>query len=212
MKGDAAALHDRAIEPVAKVEVLEIERAAVVLGSTQSLDVVDTARAAALGFDVVRRRSGGGVVVLQPGDHAWIDVTVPRGHHLWSDDVEKATWWLGDVWCDVLREADASARWEVHRGKLIASAPERRVCFASVGPGEVVRGEPVPRKVVGVSQRRTKDAARFQCSLFRRIDLDLYANLLREDVPASLADAVGVGEALENVSRRVIERLSSALA
>lgn len=212
MKGDAAALHDRAIEPVAKVEVLEIERAAVVLGSTQSLDVVDTARAAALGFDVVRRRSGGGVVVLQPGDHAWIDVTVPRGHHLWSDDVEKATWWLGEVWCDVLREADASARWEVHRGKLTASAPERRVCFASVGPGEVVRGEPVPRKVVGVSQRRTKDAARFQCTLFRRIDLDLYANLLRDDVPASLAAAVGVGEALENVSRGAIERLSSNLA
>jgi lipoate-protein ligase A len=212
VKGDAAALHDRAIEPVAQVEVLEIERPAVVLGSTQSLDVVDTARATALGFDVVRRRSGGGVVILQPSDHAWIDVTVPRGHRLWSDDVEKATWWLGDVWCDVLRETNSSARWEVHRGKLTASAPERRVCFASVGPGEVVRRESVPRKVVGVSQRRTKDAARFQCTLFRRIDVDLYANLLRDDVPASLADAVGVGDALEHVSRRAIERLGAGLA
>ena len=103
MRGDAGALHDRPIEPIARVEVLEIERPAVVLGSTQSFDVVDVARAEASGFVVVRRRSGGGVVILQPGDHVWIDVTVPRGHALWLDDVERATWWLGEAWCEILR-------------------------------------------------------------------------------------------------------------
>ena len=211
MRGPAGELHERPIVAVANVEILEITRPAVVLGSTQSFDVVNMSRASELGFDVVRRRSGGGVVILQPDDHAWIDVTVPRDHHLWSDDVEHASWWLGEVWCDVLRETDSSARWEVHRGKLTASAPERRVCFASVGPGEVGRRESVPRKVVGVSQRRTKDAARFQCTLFRRIDVDLYAKLLRDDGPASLADAVGVGDALEQVSRRAIGRLGAGL-
>lgn len=227
MKGDAGTLHDRPIEPVARVEVLEIERPAVVLGSTQSFDVIDATRASELGFDVVRRRSGGGVVVLQPGDHAWIDVTVPRGHALWSDDVERATWWLGEAWCDVLRDADPRSQWTVHQGKLTASAPERVVCFASVGPGEVVRHERVPpsgdeqraggaagqvlRKVVGVSQRRTKDAARFQCTVFRVIDLALHRQLLRDEVPASLANAAGVGAALDDVVRAAVQRLTAEL-
>lgn len=214
MRGAAAALHDRPIEALPQVEVLEIERSAVVLGSTQSLDVVNAATAAELGFDVVRRRSGGGVVVLQTGDHAWIDVTVPRGHRLWSDDVERATWWLGEAWCSVLGEVDHAATWSVHHEKLVASAPERRVCFASVGPGEVVRSDHagVVRKVVGMSQRRTKDAARFQCTVFRRIDVSTYERLLREPVPGSLSDAVGVGDLLDDVARLAVARLSSELA
>ena len=208
MRGAAGALHDRAIEPLARVEVLEIERMAMVLGSTQSTDLIDTARAAQLDCDVVRRRSGGGIVLLQPGDHAWIDVTVPRGHRLWDDDVERATHWLGDVWCESLREVVGGDEWSVHRGKLAASGPERAVCFASLGPGEVVRGG---RKVVGVSQRRTKDAARFQCTVFRAIDVDTYATLVREPLPVSLSRAVGVAEHLDAVARVVVEKLSAAL-
>lgn len=211
MKGDAGALHDRPITPVASVEVLEIDQSAVVLGSTQSFDVVDTARAAELGFVVVRRRSGGGVVVLQRGHHAWIDVTVPRGHRLWSDDVERATWWLGEVWREVLSEADPRHRWAVHQGKLVASAPERVVCFASVGPGEVVQSSDVIRKVVGVSQRRTKDAARFQCTVFREIDLALHQQLLKGGVPHSLATATGVGDLLDVVARNAVQQLTAAL-
>ena len=236
MRGDAGALHDRPIEPIARVEVLEIERPAVVLGSTQSFDVVDVGRAEESGFAVVRRRSGGGVVILQPGDHVWIDVTVPRGHALWLDDVERATWWLGDMWRTVLRDvlqdvpketAKAAAgslpsggspiEWAVYRDKLVATAPERAVCFASVGPGEVVRREMnagvnqrsagVSHKVVGISQRRTKDAARFQCTVFRAIDVALYERLLRIDVAASLGDAVGVGDKLDDISRMAVERL-----
>lgn len=218
--------------------MLEIERPAVVLGSTQSFDVVDVGCAEKAGFSVVRRRSGGGVVILQPDDHVWIDVTVPRGHRLWNDDVERATWWLGDVWCAVLRDvvqdvpkevAKAAAKevakaaatgslpsggspieWAVYRDKLVATAPQRAVCFASVGPGEVVRREmnaSVSHKVVGISQRRTKDAARFQCTVFRVIDVALYERLLRIDVAASLGDAVGVGDKLDDISRKAVERL-----
>ncbi len=188
--------------------MLEVERMAVVLGSTQSTDLIDTARAAQLGCDVVRRRSGGGIVLLQPGDHAWIDVTVPRGHHLWDDDVERATHWLGDVWCESLREVVGGDEWSVHHGKLVASAPERAVCFASLGPGEVARGG---RKVVGVSQRRTRDAARFQCTVFRAIDIEAYAALVREPLPASLSRAVGVAEHLDAVARVAAAKLSAAL-
>ncbi|MBM3816591.1 MAG: hypothetical protein FJW13_06175 [Actinobacteria bacterium] len=227
VKGDAGALHDRPIVPVASVELLKIDRPAVVLGSTQSLDAVRGDRAAELGFAVVRRRSGGGVVILQPGDHVWIDVTVPRGHQLWSDDVVRATWWLGDAWCEVLRVVDDSAEWAVHRDKLQASAPERAVCFASVGPGEVVRrgggsgaadrgggvgrGRGAGRKVVGISQRRTKDAARFQCTVFSAVDVALHERLMRDPVPPSLADATGVGAALASLAPLALERFTAAL-
>ena len=226
VRGDAGALHDRPIEPVARVEVLEIERPAVVLGSTQSFDVVDVARAEESGFAVVRRRSGGGVVILQPGDHMWIDVTVPRGHALWLDDVERATWWLGEAWCEILRAEmgatggkagttlSGASEWSVHREKLIATAPERAVCFASIGPGEVVRSDAtagLSRKVVGISQRRTKDAARFQCTVFREVDASLYERFMRVEVAESLRRAVGVGEALERVASRAATHLAERL-
>lgn len=209
MRGDAGALHDRSIEPVARVEVLEIERPAVVLGSTQSHDMVDMQQAAALGFDVVRRRSGGGVVILQPEDHAWVDVTVPRGHQLWLDDVERATWWLGEAWCRTLAATDGEAVWAVHRERLTASGVDRSVCFAALGPGEVTRGG---RKVVGISQRRTKDAARFQCVIFRTIDLPLHAHLLRDPLPASLESAVGVGEQVSTVRDHFVATAQRALS
>lgn len=214
VRGGAGALHDRPIEPDAGVDVLEIERAAVVLGSTQSLDLVDSATASELGFDVVRRRSGGGVVVLQPGDHAWIDVTVPRSHPRWNDDVERATWWVGDAWCAALAQFDTGATWTVYRDKLAADSAARAVCFASLGPGEVVRRGPdgTSRKVVGISQRRTKDAARFQCTIFGRIDLPLHERLLRVPVPQTLGSAVGVGDLLDRVAGRAVELLRAGLA
>lgn len=208
VKGAARALHDRPIGTSALVEVLEIDRSAIVLGSTQASEVVDSERAAARGFDVVRRRSGGGVVVLARSEHVWIDVTVPRGHRLWDEDVQRATWWLGDVWCAVLAAAKNDSGWSVHREKLVASAPERVVCFASVGPGEVLHNG---HKVVGISQRRTKDAARFQCTVFRRIDLELHAALLRSAVPASLSHAEGVGNVLEELVLRMPGALNAEL-
>lgn len=212
--GDVAALHHRPIVALAGVEVLAITRAAVVLGSTQAQDIVNAGHASEQGFDVVRRRSGGGVVILQPDDHVWIDVTVPRGHPLWHDDVERATWWVGEVWCDVLQQVDTTHTWQVHRNKLVASALERSVCFAAVGPGEVLSHESqggTGRKVVGISQRRTKDAARFQCTLFRAIDIALHETLLAVTVPTSLRNACGVGDALNDVGQRASIALATKL-
>jgi lipoate-protein ligase A len=188
--------------------VLRIDRPAVVLGSIQSFDLVDTERAAALGFDVVRRRSGGGAVILQPHDHAWIDVTVPRGHRLWHDDVERATWWLGEVWCGALTATIGAGGWAVHRDRLTSRGTERTVCFAALGPGEVTRDT---HKVVGIAQRRTKDAARFQCTVYRQIDLELHAQLLRGPLPVGLASAMGVGDVLMAVATDVVQRVQTAL-
>ena len=124
---------------------------ALVLGSAQHDDRVDRAACAAAGIEVVRRRSGGGAVLVVPGEVLWVDLIVPAGDALWQDDVGRAFHWVGEAWAAALEELGVAA--EVHRGALVRSPWSAAVCFAGLGPGEVtVAG----RKVVGISQRRTR--------------------------------------------------------
>lgn len=165
LSGDAGDLHLRPLPPAVgrEVWVLEPRRPALVLGSTQAESLVDHERAAALGVDVVRRRSGGGAVWVAPGDPLWVDVVLPAGDPLWDDDVGRAAWWLGDAWAAALAEVGVAGA-AVHRGALACGPLGRLVCFATAGAGEVtVAG----RKVVGISQRRSRAGARFQCAAYR---------------------------------------------
>lgn len=209
--GPAGSLHGRALEPVRSVTWCEVERPAVVLGSTQRDDVVDTERAVAAGVDVVRRRSGGGAVFLQRDRVVWADVTVPAGDALWDDDVGRASWWLGEVWATalstVLAPAVAPSMAQsagvpaggpvVHRGGLVRTQWSSLVCFAGLGPGEVTLAG---AKVVGISQRRTRHVALFQCACLLAWDpaalLDVLqlTDLARHEAAAQLAGvAVGIG-------------------
>ncbi|MEY2434398.1 MAG: lipoate---protein ligase [Acidimicrobiaceae bacterium] len=147
----------------------------MVLGSRQPL-------IEATNVEVVRRRSGGGAVYLHPGGTLWVDVVVPRGDELWDDDVGRATYWLGDMWARAIGD-----RAVVHRGPMVRTEWSDLVCFAGLGPGEVtVDG----LKVVGISQRRTRDAARFQCVAYDAWDAAPLLELLGID--ASI-DAAGFG-------------------
>ncbi len=128
--------------------MFEVERPAVVLGSLQSVDVVDEAACAAAGVEIARRRSGGGVVLLEPGRIVWFDVIVPaellRAVGV-GDDVRSSMIWLGDLIAAAAGELGID-RVDVHRGPPVGS---RDICFAGIGPGEVDarraqagRGEP----------------------------------------------------------------------
>lgn len=143
------------------VRTLVPDNAAVVLGSTQPESHIDGAAAARAGIQVVRRRGGGGAVLVAPGQLLWVDVVIPAADPLWSADVGRAFWWLGELWVDALTAAGiAGARsW---RGGLVRSAWSDRFCFAGLGPGEVTVGH---AKVVGISQRRTREGAHFQCAV-----------------------------------------------
>lgn len=186
VRGSAGALHARPLpaagEATPTLWWFEPERPALVLGSTQGDDVVDHGACERAGVEVVRRRSGGGAVLLVPGEVAWLDVVLPATDPRWCDDVGRATWWLGDAWAEVLAGLGHSGA-EVHRAGLIATAWSRLVCFAGLGPGEVsVAG----RKVVGISQRRARGVARFQCAVHRRWDPATLLGLL---APGALPDA-----------------------
>jgi lipoate-protein ligase A len=174
-RGPAAELHGLVPTGGARVaEWYEVTGPALVLGSAQRDDVVDRAACAAAGVDVVRRRSGGGVVLLVPGESLWLDVVVPRGDPLWDDDVARAMWWLGDVWCEALAALGVTGA-EVHRGALVHTPWSRLVCFDGIGSGEVIAGE---RKAVGISQRRTRDWLRLQSSVHLAWRPELLVSLL----------------------------------
>lgn len=138
----------------------------LVLGSAQPVGLLDDVAAKAAGYEVVRRRSGGGVVELGPSS-LWVDVAIPRDDPRWQDDVGRASVWVGRAWAEALAEhlrADLASSVEVHEGPPLASEAGRTACFAGVGAGEVLVGG---RKVVGISQRRTRAGAWFQCVAYR---------------------------------------------
>jgi lipoate-protein ligase A len=140
------------------IVVFDVTRPTLVLGSSQKDDAVDWERVRARGADVVHRRSGGSAVLVEPGSALWVDVTIPAGDPLWDHDVGRAFHWLGAAWAEVLTAGGLPARW--HDGAMRSTPWSARVCFAGLGPGEVTVGG---RKVVGLSQRRTREAVLFQC-------------------------------------------------
>lgn len=209
--GSAAAHHRRSVpdSPKRAVWVHTVDRSALVLGSAQDHGIVDAALAASRGIDIVRRRSGGGAVLVVPDDVAWLDVIVPAGDPLWSTDVSRSGIWLGEVWRSVLADLGFAGAM-VHRDALACGPLGRTVCFGVVGQGEVtVDG----RKVVGVSQRRSRSSARFQSVAYRHWRPNELAALLGLD-EAALAylenAATGTNASPDDVVAAFLRHLPSA--
>lgn len=155
--------HARPVPPGAprSAWIFEPTVAAVVLGSTQSTAVVDHGACVEAGVEIVQRGSGGGAVLVRPGEILWVDIVVPAGDPLWDDDVGRSFAWLGTIWQAALGDLGVTA--VPHRGAMRRPRWSGLVCFAGLGPGEL--SAPGGAKVVGISQRRTRRAARFQCAV-----------------------------------------------
>ena len=197
-EGTAEELHHSVLPVERGVWLLTPTRPAIVLGSSQKDEDVDHAFCAANGIDVVRRRSGGGAVYVHPTESLWIDIVVPRGDSLWNDDIGKSMWWIGDWWVALLADAGVVSA-QVHRGAFERNDWSDIVCFAGKGSGEVFPQEShAQQKIVGISQRRTRDYARFQCIAYFQWDAALHAAMLpglanNVDRIATLATPVPVG-------------------
>lgn len=204
---------------------MQVTNRCVVLGAAQGLlagaprdaagrampdpDVV--LRAVTQKVEVTRRHSGGGGVWLAQGAQVWIDLCVPAGDPMAVADVNRAAWWVGDVWAGVLTDLGVEGA-VPHKGPLVTSEWSSQVCFAGLGPGEVTVGG---RKVVGCAQRRTREGARFQTTVLLDWDPVPLVNILGLSVAAgaAVADvAVGLHELLPGVGEEDVKRaLLSAL-
>ena len=192
LSGTPAAIHGRHPDLTSRlVVVCEPTAAALVLGSTQPAGAFDPARVAAAGLDVARRRSGGGAVLVRPGEVAWIEAVLPAADRLWEPDVGRSFLWLGRAWAAALSACGVTGV-EVHSGPLRRSVLSSRLCFAGLGPGEVtVAG----RKVVGLAQRRRREGAVFQCAALLAWDPRELAELLALPAGERAAAARFLGEA-----------------
>ncbi len=181
---------------------------ALVLGSTQAESDVRSGAAAAAGLDVVRRRSGGGAVLVEPTDLVWIDVIVPRTDPLWDDDIGRSGIWLGEVWQRAL--SDFGVATEMHSGPMPRDDLARTVCFVGRAAPELTVGG---AKVLGVAQRRTRHWARFQCAAVLRWDpdalLDVLAPLSPDDCDRVRGCAVGLGLDAADLTDAFVGHLAS---
>jgi lipoate-protein ligase A len=132
----------------------------VVLGSSQSDQYIDYSYAEREGIGVARRNSGGGAVWVDQEALLWVDLFLPRDHHLWIDDIHVSANWLGGVWHHALGKLGIDC--QLHNGSLKRSPIADLICFAGRGPGELLIGN---QKILGLSQRRTREGTRFQCAL-----------------------------------------------
>jgi len=211
--GTASALHAASAVRLTRadlrrsVRILRATDRAVVLGSLQPESDVDAGRVTAAGVSVVRRRSGGGAVLVGPDELIWVDIVIPAGDPLWEPDVGRAFWWLGDAWAAALDGAGLSGG-QVWRGGLVRGPWSDRVCFAGRGPGEVT----VDRaKVVGMAQRRSRTGALFQCAVPVVWDPRSLLDLLALDDGERAAGVADLGPAAIGVGAEVAHHLVPAL-
>ena len=181
----------------------------LVLGSRQNEGVLDLAACEQRNVTVVKRRSGGGAVLVSAHDLVWMDVLVTRNHPGWDDDVRRSFRWLSECLLVALNELGVDGT--AHVGSMINTQWSDLICFAGLGPGEItVDG----RKLVGISQRRTRNVARFQVAILRAWDPDAMFALFdlddatRERGVAAIADA---GCVIDAPPAAVIDAVTRAL-
>ncbi len=87
--------------------------------------------------------------------------------------------WVGEWWADALRHLGPRGL-EVHADSAEPGRLGRLVCFAGVGPGEVLHEG---RKVVGVSQWRSRQGALFSTCAYLRWDPVPLSELLEPSDP-----------------------------
>ena len=128
----------------------------VVLGSSQPSDLVIAE------VMTVRRRGGGGAVLIAPTETVWIDLWVPAMSPLAESDVRHALLKAGAAFKTALEGAGAEGL------EIIETAQSGRgpaICFDALGYGELaLEGA----KLLGLSAWRCRQGLLFQTAMYLR--------------------------------------------
>ena len=182
-------------------------QSALVLGSTQDLSVVNSTECRKRGIEIVKRHSGGGAVLLSSETTVWIDVVLPATHELSVSDIGQAPLWLGELFQHVLIDLGV-ADLTLHETAMEKSDWSTLICFAGRGPGEVFTSN--GRKVVGISQRRTREWVRFQIVVSLAWRPEIFLALLNMPKP-NLEDILQCGSDISLDAHLVGQTLFDAL-
>jgi lipoate-protein ligase A len=207
----AADFHTRAVPNPASCEIWchEITSPALVMGSSQLESVADRIACERAGVDVVRRRSGGGAVLLLPGEVTWIDVIVPADSRGWTNDVHGQMIWLGRCIADAIAlHIEPGREVVVHDEAMRSTAWSSLLCFDGVGAGEVLLDG---CKLVGISQRRTRHAARLQCCWYSTYDPFMLVELLAPELRPPLDELSPIATVSNAVSDGVVATIAATL-
>ena len=142
--------------------------------------------------------------MLWPDEFVWLDLEIPATDALWSNDIGHSMWWVGEFWRAALADSEPLAA--VYRGRMQRTRWSSDVCFAGTGPGEVLVDA---AKLVGISQRRTREAARFQTMVHLRWRPEVVASLVADKPP--IADLVPIVRTAAVSADHIVAVLTAAL-
>jgi lipoate-protein ligase A len=179
--------------------VAHVARSTLVLGGSQSVDVVNSSTLSST--SIRRRRGGGGLVLLRPDD-IWVDWWVPADDARWAKDVHASSYRAGGWWAEAL-DGILEGVLSVHQGSLTGDPSLRLVCFAGRGPGEVFVDD---RKVVGLTQWRVREGT-FLSTVFPREDTRVITDYL-VTVPVGLTEALPSYSSVSLDASSLLDRLA----
>ena len=187
------------------------ESMALVLGSRQSERLIDLGRAAQRNIEVIRRRSGGGIVLVDPHRSLWIDIEIGADDSRYVAEplgmmAQVGRWWLAAL---ISLDCALPGIWQFV-GQTGSDSDGELVCFAGRSHGELMVEQ---LKLVGLSQRRTRDGARVQGQLHFADPTDEILALLVGEAPRPLRRPAIVDEQVRDVlNDRFLYALTSVVS
>lgn len=162
------------------------------------------------GLEVVRRRSGGGAVLVDARQSVWVDIEVGVEDPRYRSEPMAMMEQVGEWWMNALRSLNCCPPdiWQF-KGAMQCDAGGDVICFAGRAHGELMVGE---SKLVGLSQRRTRDGARVQGQIHFDDPTDVMLAVLAEPVPLVRRPALLSGECREKIESGVLDALIAAVS
>jgi lipoate-protein ligase A len=173
----------------------------MLLGTGQTANAVDREACERFGVPLLRRMSGGTAVVHDEYTLS-LQITLPAGHPLISDDIHRNFLWFSEFIIAALERLGIKATWmslEQSRAEVAPPGLEA-ACYSTLAPYEIaVDG----RKLVGHGQIRRVRATAMQAMVYRVFDPTRTVRLLRRDGRT-------IDELEQNLVKRVTDLRSAA--